>query len=265
MASLRLRLLGTGSTSSFAKRNVRWLSKHVLVDIKESVTTVTLNHPEKHNALSPSMVESLLHIFNQSKTNDTKLLVLKGNGRSLCAGFDFSGIEAQSDADLALRFIRLEELLQTVYHAPFQTLALIHGACYGAGADLAVSCSFRVSTNKAKFRMPGLKFGVVLGTHRLSHIVGMNNARNLLETCRVFHAEEALKCGFVNALVEEDQWNEVIEDRSIVAGSLEKDMQRYMLDRTRIADSRDSDLAALTRSVAVPGIKQRILSFIESK
>lgn len=208
------------------------------------------------------MVETLLDILNESKANGTRFLVLKGNGKSMCSGFDFSGIESQSDSDLVLRFIRLEQLLQEVYHAPFHTLALIKGACYGAGADLAVSCSYKISTPNTKFRMPGLKFGVVLGTHRLAHMIGTNQARSILETCKVFNANEANECDFINEIVLEEEWDDMIKQRFEVATSLDIDISKIMLNRTRIADTRDSDLATLTRSVAVPGIQKRIVNFI---
>ena len=134
------------------------------------VTRLTLNRAQKANALSASLVEALLDAVEYAATDGTRLLILEGAGAHFCAGFDFTDVQAQSEGDLVLRFIRIETLLQALYHAPFETLALAHGRVFGAGADIVASCSQRIATPDTSFRMPGLRFGVVLGTRqRFSH------------------------------------------------------------------------------------------------
>ena len=98
------------------------------------VTRLTLNRPQKANALSASLVEALLDAVEYAATDGTRLLILDGAGPHFCAGFDFTDIQTQSEGDLALRFIRIETLLQALYHAPQETLALAHCRVYGAGA-----------------------------------------------------------------------------------------------------------------------------------
>ena len=226
------------------------------------ITELVFDRPSKYNALSTGVVDELLcHLESASSDESTRLLVFRGNGRSMCAGFDFGGIEDQTDADLALRFLRLEMLLQAVHTSPVPTLALIQGACFGAGADLAMACTRRIATPAAKFRMPGLQFGVVLGTQRLARTVGTDKARSLLETSKVFGAQEALDCGFVNQLADEDEWPQLLADAAETASCLTREAQRAMLERTHCGDTKDADLAALARSVAVPGLKQRIVDF----
>src|SRR5688572_31115635 len=120
----------------------------------------------------------------------TRLLILDGAGNHFCAGFDFTDYQNASDGDLALRFIRIETLLQALYHAPYETLALAHGRVFGAGADLVASCGVRVAAPDTAFRLPGLRFGVVLGTRRLASRIGTDNARDVLSASRTFDAEE---------------------------------------------------------------------------
>src|SRR3546814_4977267 len=95
-----------------------------------------------------------------------------------------------SEGDLVLRLIRIETLLQTVWHLPFPTLALARGRVFGAGADLFCACSRRVAEPGTSFRMPGLGFGIVLGTRRLMARVGADAARSIQNETRTFDAAE---------------------------------------------------------------------------
>jgi enoyl-CoA hydratase/carnithine racemase len=227
-----------------------------------TVTRLTLDRPDKRNALTADLVEALLAAVDTAAGDGTRLLILQGAGRCFCAGFDFSAIDEQSDADLVLRFIRIEQLLQALYYAPFATLALAHGACFGAGADLVAACSHRVLAPDTKLRMPGLRFDVVLGTRRLAGLIGSDAARSLLETSRVFDAEQALQLGFARQIRGEDAWPALIEETAQAVAALSPAAQRALLQRTR-DDTGDADLAALVRSISTPGLRARIRAFLE--
>ena len=84
------------------------------------VTSLTLNRAEKANALSAELVESLIEAVDSAYDDGTRLLAIDASGPHFCAGFDFSDLETSSDAELALRFIRIEVLLQSIHHAPFR-------------------------------------------------------------------------------------------------------------------------------------------------
>jgi len=225
------------------------------------VTKLTLNRPDKLNALDASLVAALTARVQAAATDGTRLLVFTGAGRGFSAGFDFSGLEAQSDGDLALRFLRLEALLQAVYHAPIATLALVHGPCFGAAADLVVTCGRRVATADAKFRMPGLQFGVVLGTQRLSHVVGPRAARQLLSESAVFDSATALATGFIDEIRDCNDWPDLVAEARRSAEALPRESQRALHDVT-VRHSQSADMANLAASVAVPGLKERITAFI---
>lgn len=222
---------------------------------------LTLNRPDKRNALSAELVEALIDRVEEATRDGTRLLVLSGEGKSFCAGFDFTGLEEQSDGDLVLRFIRLEMMLQAVYHAPFATIALAHGACYGAGADLVAVCSRRIGAPGTKFRMPGLRFGIALGTRRLAELIGVDEACRLLETSAIFDSEEALRCGFIQEIQAADVWAEAITRASGAVLELPDYGQQLLYQHTR-PDQRNADLAALVRSGAAPGLKIRIQAFL---
>src|SRR3546814_5225542 len=99
-------------------------------------------------------------------------------GKNFSAGFDFTGYEDQTDGDLLLRMVRIETLLQRVAGSPSLTVALAHGRNFGAGVDLFAACKLRYCSPATSFRMPGLKFGLVLGTRRFRGIVAIGRAHD---------------------------------------------------------------------------------------
>ena len=228
------------------------------------LTRLTLNRAAKANALSPSLVESLIDAVEYACTDGTRLLILDGAGAHFCAGFDFTAYDTQTEGDLALRFIRIETLLQALYHAPYETLALAHGRVFGAGADLVASCGVRVAAPETLFRLPGLRFGVVLGTRRLASRIGGDHAREILSASRAFDAGEALEIGFLTRICERDEWEAVASSARAGCEQLAP-AAAAALHRHTIADTRAEDMAALARSVATPGLKERIRIFREQK
>ncbi len=239
------------------------MSEAVIRSSDGSTTTLTLNRPDKRNALSKELVEALLDHIATAQNDDTRLLVLRGEGKAFCAGFDFTGLDDHTDGDLVLRFIRIEQLLQAIWHAPFATLVLAHGACFGAGADLVCAAGHRVAAAGTKFRMPGMRFGIALGTGRLAETVGTDAARSLLGTSKVFSETEALDTGFISEIAETSAWNDIIASAAAEAAVLPVDAAFRLHHLTR-TNNRDRDLAALVRSAAEPGLKNRIRAFIDT-
>jgi enoyl-CoA hydratase len=226
------------------------------------VTHLTLNRPQKGNALSAALVEALIDAADYAGTDGTRLLILDGGGSHFCAGFDFTDFDKAAEGDLALRFIRIEVLLQALHHAPYETLALAHGRVFGAGADLIASCGLRVGTPDSAFRMPGLRFGVVLGTRRFTSRVGADKARDILSASRSFDAEEAFDSGFLTRVAAKTEWEAITWAARVQCERLSP-AAAVALHRHTIPDTRAEDMAALARSVSAPGLKERIRSFRE--
>ncbi len=134
--------------------------------------TLVLDRADKANALSEDLVEALLAALSDAERAAAAVVVLRGEGRNFSAGFDFGGYEDASEGDLLRRFVRIEQLLQALARSPCLTVGLAHGRNFGAGVDLFAACRWRVATAEATFRMPGLAFGVVLGTRRFAALVG---------------------------------------------------------------------------------------------
>jgi len=234
------------------------------VERRGTTLFLTLDRPGKMNALSATLVEALLAAVNAAYKDGTRLLVLRGNGKNFSAGFDMGGFEAQSEGDLVLRFIRIEQLLQAVRFAPFDTLVLAHGRNFGAGVDLICACARRIATPEATFRMPGLRFGLVLGAGLFSERVGADRARQVLQVSQTFSAPEAHLWGFLGAVAGEHEWPGLIEEAEKAVASLTPEAMARLF-RVMSPDHRDADLAELARSAAQPGIKQRIAAYLGSK
>ena len=234
----------------------------VIITHHNSVTTCTLNRPDKLNALNADMVEGLLQAMHEATAKDSQLVVFQGAGRAFCAGFDLSDHADMSDADLLFRFVRIETLLQAIYTARMPTLALIHGQCFGAGADIVASCSQRIASPDSSFCMPGLQFGIVLGTRRLAALIGGDTARDMLQTSRIFDAETAHSCGFLTAITARDDWDQNITKAITDAGVLASQSRHALMQQTHNDQYLDADMAALVRSASQPGLGARIRAYV---
>ena len=236
------------------------MKDELLIEKTDAVTTLTLNRPEKANAMDAVLVDALAAAVAAAHHDGTRLLLLKGNGRNFCAGFDFSGFEEASEGDLLLRFARIETLLQAVYHAPFATLALAQGKNFGAGVDLVLACGTRIAPPEAQFRLPGLRFGLQLGTRRLAARIGGDAARALLASSKAFGAEEGLRLGFLHEIAAPEVWPALMARAASEAQQLSP-AAAARLNAATVVDSRAGDLADLVRSAIEPGLKERIREY----
>lgn len=205
----------------------------VLVD-RGPVWSVTLARPERANALSADLVEALHAVLDEADLARPVALVLRGNARHFAAGFDLAGLDLESDATLAHRFLRIGLLLERLTTAPFLTVAVADGAAIGAGADLVLACDARLVAPGVTLRFPGSRFGVVLGATR----------RALLETW----------AGLTTGTP--DQLDDLLAEW---LGWSDSVRARVLADRPD--HDADAELAALARSVAVPGLRDRIAAY----
>lgn len=234
----------------------------VTVRTEGTVCHVRLNRPEKRNSLNAEIVEALITAVHDAQTSDSRLIVFHGEGKSFSAGFDFTDLESQSDPILSHRFLRIETLLQEVASSRIATLALAHGPTFGAGADLFTACDERILDPGSTLRFPGLRFGVVLGTRRLIDRAGTEFAQRALAEARTITAEEAEAVDLATGLAPRDRWPAVIDEASRRADLLSADATTS-LKRALEAGSGDAAYADLARSVATPGLKERMQEYVE--
>ncbi|HNE59507.1 MAG TPA: enoyl-CoA hydratase/isomerase family protein [Ottowia sp.] len=232
------------------------------------VLHLQLHRPEVGNALSAALVQALTEAVDAA-THDVsvRLLVLSGAGRHFCTGFDLSDLDRETDDSLLARFTRVELLLQAVHAAPFATLALAHGRTMGAGADLFAACGDRWIVGDAGFAFPGAAFGLVLGTVRLTELVGAPHAAAWIEGGQRIDADQALACGLATRHIETEQIDAELGRWGARVNRLDAPTQRAIqaaiaAGRRPRGDAGDAqDLARLVRSAARPGLRDRIAAY----
>ena len=232
----------------------------LLVNRVGDQATVTLNRPDRANALDRELVESLHGALDDFERASPRFVLLAAEGRNFCAGFDFSGFEAATEAELCWRFVRIEQLLQRIAHAPWPVAALVGGPAYGAGADLAAACADSSAAAEARFRMPGWKFGLALGTRRLIARAGAARAQAFLAAARTVGAEEACELGIVRRVhAAGAEAAQVAAMREAVASLAVGAARR--LAAISIPDTRAADMASLVESLTDGDLKARIRGF----
>ena len=122
----------------------------------------------------------------------------------------------------------------------------------------------RIAAPGTTFRMPGLRFGLVLGTRRVAHRIGAEAARDILQSSRTFDSESAQKLGFITRIAAQSEWPALMEAARETSAALTQPARARLHEQT-VIDTRDADMAALAQSASVPGLKERIRIFREAK
>ena len=227
------------------------------------ITTLTLQRPERGNALGPELVEALISAAEAAIADaSVHTLVLRGAGRHFCTGLDLSDLATLSDGDLLLRLVRIETLLALLWHAPIRTVALAQGRTWGAGADLFAACEQRLIAPDTTLRFPGAQFGIVLGTRRLAERIGVDAARALVLEGGELDVPQALALGLASQLADAgvDGHSAAEFIARLVPPRPDAATAQAIRSATR-ADCRDADLAALVRSAARPGLQARVTAY----
>ena len=173
--------------------------------ISDGILTITLNRPEKLNALSTDVLLALLECFQKAKDNQAiKGILLTGNGKAFCAGADIARL-AECDAHSGYQFACAgQEVFRLLETLGKPSLAAVNGYAFGGGCELAMSATLRIASTNAQFGQPEVKLGVIPGyggTQRLSRLVGKGRALDLCLTGRFIDAETALAWGLVTHVV----------------------------------------------------------------
>lgn len=230
----------------------------------DGVRILTLNRPDKANAIDLDLARALLSWVKLSTQDRCKALIFAGAGKNFCAGFDFSNVEATSAGDVVERFALLEQAFQHLRSAPFVSFALVQGAAFGAGADLVLACTYRIGAARARFRFPGFQFGVALGTRYLASIVGMQAARDILLRNRIIAADEALRLGLLTHLGEDDELRGMAEGLAAEIGALHPEAIRRIHAMTMEHDE-EGDLSELVKSLLEPSLHERIAAYRQKR
>jgi methylglutaconyl-CoA hydratase len=167
---------------------------------------VTLNRPERRNAMTPEMQTELISAMEEAAASDCRVVVFAGAGEAFCAGLDLSSLQGMNDKSAAEHTAdaeRIARLFRTLYELEKPTIAVVHGAAIAGGTGLATMCDFTLAVPGAKFGYTEARIGFVpaLVSAFLVLQIGEKRARDLLLTGRLFTSEEALGLGLVNEVV----------------------------------------------------------------
>ncbi|MFH5830852.1 enoyl-CoA hydratase/isomerase family protein [Halalkalibaculum sp. DA3122] len=202
---------------------------------EHGVAYITINRPDKLNALNGTLLDELGQVINKIKEDDsTRGVIITGSGeKAFVAGADIRelrGLDEQSGREKSLKG---QQVFQSVEEIRKPVIALVNGYALGGGAELALACHMRVATRKAVFGFPEVSLGLIPGyggTQRLPGIVGRAKALELILTGNHISAEEAHRLGLVNMLVPETEgmgsaqnlMNEILENGPLaVSGALQ--------------------------------------------
>ena len=171
------------------------------------IATITLNRPDKRNAVSFQLVDELMAAMNEIEASPAQVVILTGAGKAFCAGMDLEELKSllgktheQNLKDSA----RMAELFRRLYEFPLPTVAAVNGAAIAGGTGLATMCDFTLAVPEAKFGYTEVRIGFVpaIVSSILVWQVGHKIARDLLLTGRLFDAAEARRYGLVTEVVE---------------------------------------------------------------
>jgi enoyl-CoA hydratase len=182
--------------------------EHLQFEVKDRVAVVTVNRPDKLNALSDAVVEELDHAVDEIATReDIGGVIVTGAGKAFVAGADIGELAKQGPFDGKDRSLRGQEVLRRLETCGKPVVAAVNGFALGGGCELAMACHLRIASEKAKFGQPEVKLGICPGyggTQQLPMLVGKGRALDLILSGRMVGAEEAFQIGLVNRVVAPD-------------------------------------------------------------
>ncbi|KPK79357.1 MAG: hypothetical protein AMS25_12950 [Gemmatimonas sp. SM23_52] len=184
----------------------------VLVEKKDGIATITVNRPDKLNALNAEVIVSLAMALEQlRKDDDVRVAVLTGAGeKAFIAGADIAEFKGARAVD-QYRVMQTADIYTAMERFPKPIIAMINGFCLGGGCELAMACDIRIAGDKAKLGQPETNLGIIPGgggTQRLPRLVGQGRAMRLIYTGEIVDAATAEKIGLVDEVVPQAELTE---------------------------------------------------------
>lgn len=225
----------------------------ILVNDSAPIRTITLNRPERRNAMTPQMQTELIAAMRDAADSGCRVLVFTGAGSAFCAGLDLTALQAMQTmpaSDYIVDAARIALLFRTLYELPIPTIAAVQGPAVAGGAGLAMLCDFVLATPDSKFGFTEVRIGFIpaLVSIYLTLQIGEKRSRDLLLTGRLLDAVEAHQIGIVNEVVDREQ---IAQRVQALAGQLFANSPQSLRATKRLlaAQNRDWIDAAVARAI----------------
>jgi len=182
----------------------------LLSSLANGILTVTINRPDKLNALNSTVLKELDEVTDRIYTDgDIHGVILTGSGpKAFVAGADISEFLSLSSGEGATLAKRGQDIFARLENCPKPVIAAVNGFALGGGCELAMSCHIRIASNNARFGQPEVNLGIIPGyggTQRLAQLIGKGKAMELMMSAEMIGAEQALGLGLVNHVTESEQ------------------------------------------------------------
>jgi methylglutaconyl-CoA hydratase len=248
----------------------------LLLDCAGEIATITLNRPDKRNAISTQMIAELQTALDEIEKKKVRVVIITGAGSAFCAGMDLemlASIARQSPQENQDDSKRMAKFFRRVWSFPRPMIAAVNGHALAGGCGIATLCDFTISVPEAKFGYTEVKIGFLpaIVSVFLTRQIGDKRARDLLLTGRLIEAKEAQQLGLVNELVEADKLlsraAELADQLVAVSPGSVTRAKRLLVCAEAAGIDDDLERAVLenARIRCTPDFKEGIASFLEKR
>src|SRR5260221_8705183 len=240
------------------------------------IATLTLNRPDKRNAISYELIDDLIRALEEVAKSAATILILTGAGKAFCSGMDLDNLKSllgRSPAQNLQDSQTMVQLFRSLYEFPKVTIAAVNGAAIAGGTGLALLCDFTLAVPEAKFGYTEVRIGFVpaIVSTFLLRQVGEKQARDLLLTGRLFGAEEAERMGLISEIVPSDKL--MARARELASHLMENSPASLRATKQLLTDHARSELdaqieAAVRENAAIrttADFREGISSFLEKR
>ena len=248
----------------------------LILDANRQVATITLNRPDKRNAISATMIAELQTALDEIERGHARVVVVTGAGKAFCAGMDLemlAAIAQQSPAENQEDSRRMAKMFRRIWSYPRPLIAAVNGAALAGGCGIATLCDFTLAAPEAKFGYTEVKIGFLpaIVSVFLTRQIGEKRSRDLLLTGRVLDAAEAKEFGLVSELVPAerllDRAHELAQTLIEASPSSLSRAKRLLISSEIAGVDHDLERAILenARIRCTPDFKEGLASFLEKR
>ena len=249
--------------------------KNLIVETIKKIGIVKINRPEVLNAVNIETIlelEKVMHEFDDNE--DILVIIITGEGKSFVSGSDISKL-AQLEPLQAREYSQIgQRVLSFIENMEKPVIAAVNGYALGSGCELAMACDIRVASEKAKFGQPEVKLGIIpghAGTQRLARLVGISKAKELIFTGDIIDAQEALRIGLVNRVIEQESLLEEVNNianKIVSVGSTAVRLVKTVINRgidTNLTTASSYETEAFSVVFSTEEAREGIRAFLEKR